>query len=376
MKEFIFDRLVDRENICDLEAEKNQLKNLIKQKQNIVLYAQRNYGKTSLVKNVVMDDFRKENKKSFIFFVDLMGVKDLDSIVLRLKHGLENSIKESFPIKNLINSISGFFTNLKTTVSIDAGTGIPNVSIESANHKSKKNISIEDVFLNIEEIGKKVPTLIVLDEFQDIALVEEAEGLFRNAFQQLKSVPIIVLGSKKHLLKNIFAIPAAPLANFGKDIVIEPIDYRKYHDYIKERFAQKKLKIDEEDSKYLQDLMQRQPEAINLLCYEIYQANKGKKIDKQLIAVAVQEVLNQRNKRFETMLSSFSNAEEKVLVNIAKEQIILQPQGKDFIAKVGLTARAVKINIDKLMNRGIIDFEESGYYLCDPLLALYLRNFR
>lgn len=375
MKEFIFDRLVDRENICDLEAEKKQLKKLIKQKQNVVLYAQRNYGKTSLVRNVLIDDFRKENKKSFIFFVDLMGVKDLDSIVLRLKHGFENSIKESFPIKNLINSIGEFFTNLKATVSIDAGSGIPSISIESTN-ASKKKISIEDIFLNIEKISRKIPTLIVLDEFQDVALVEEAESLFRNALQQLKSVPIIILGSKKHLLKNIFTIPKAPLANFGKDVVIEQIDYQKYHDYIKERFAQKKLKIDKKDSEYLQDLMQRQPEAINLLCYEIYQANKSKNVDRSVIAAAVQEVLNQRNKRFETMLLSFSNAEEKVLINIAKEQIVLQPQGKAFVAKVGLTARAVKINIDKLMDRGIIDLEESGYYLCDPLLALYLRSFR
>jgi len=374
MKEFVFDRLVDRENICDLEAEKKQLKKLIEQKQNIVLYAQRNYGKTSLVKNVVMDDFRKKHKKSFIFFVDLMGVKDLDSIVLRLKHGFEHSLKESFPVKSLIKSIGEFFTNLKATVSVDAGTGIPNISIEPAN-TSKKRISIEDIFLNLGEIGNKIPTLIVLDEFQDVALVSEAESLFRNAFQQLKSLPIIILGSKKHLLKNIFALPKAPLANFGKDVVIEPIDYKKYHDYIKERFSQKKLKIDEKDSKYLQDLMQRQPEAINLLCYEIYQANKGKKIDKQLIDLAIESILNQRNKRFETMLSSFSSAEEKVLVNIAKEQSVAQPQGKDFISKTGLTARTVKANIDKLMNRGIIDLEE-GYYICDPLLALYLKNFR
>lgn len=375
MKEFVFDRLVNRENICDLEAEKKQIKKLIEQKQNIVLYAQRNYGKTSLVKNVIIDDFIKEHKKSFVFFVDLMGVKDLDSITLRLKHGLENSIKESFPLQNLISSIGEFFTNLKATISIDAATGIPNISIEPTN-ASRKQISIEDIFLNIGKIGKKVPTLIVLDEFQDIALVPEAESLFRNAFQQLRSIPIIILGSKKHLLKNIFAIPKAPLANFGKDVVIESIDYTKYHNYIAERFVQKKLKIDEQDSKYLQDLMQRQPEAINLLCYEIYQANKGKKITKQIIVATVQEILNQRNKRFETMLLSFSSAEEKVLINLAKEEIISHPQGKDFIAKVKLTARAVKINIDKLMNRGVIDLEEGGYYICDPLLALYLRNFR
>jgi len=374
MKEFIFDRLVDRENICGLELEKKQIKKLIDGEQNIVLYAQRNYGKTSLIKNVIMEDFRKEHKKSFVYFVDLMGVKDLDSIVSRLKHGLEHSIKESFPIKNLANSIGEFFTNLRATISIDAGTGIPSVAIESANVR-KRQITIEDIFLNIGEIGKKMPALIVLDEFQDISLVPEAESLFRNAFQQLKSLPIIILGSKKHLLKNIFALPKSPLANFGTDVVIEPIDYNKYHNYINERFAYKNLKIDEKDCEYLQDLMQRQPEAINLLCYEIYQNNKSQKIDKKLIAETLEKILNQRGKRFETMVSSFSSAEEKVLIGIAKEKEVMQPQGKAFTSKVSLTARTVKANLDKLMNRGIIDLE-GGYYVCDPLLSVYLRNFR
>jgi AAA+ ATPase superfamily predicted ATPase len=59
MLEFTFDRLIDRENICDLEAQRKLLEKLINQKQNIVLYAQRNYGKTSLIKNVIIDDFRK-----------------------------------------------------------------------------------------------------------------------------------------------------------------------------------------------------------------------------------------------------------------------------------------------------------------------------
>lgn len=375
MKEFIFDRLVDRENICDLEAERKQIKKLVEQKQNIVLYAQRNYGKTSLVKNVIMEDFRKKNKKSFVFFVDLMGVKDLDSITSRLKHGLEQSIKESFPIKSLANSIGGFFTSLNPVISYDAAIGIPTVRLEPGS-QIKKPITIEDIFRNIGEISKKMPTLIVLDEFQDVALVKEAESLFRNAFQQLKSLPIIILGSKKHLLRNIFSMPKSPLASFGKDVVIESINYDKYHDYIIERFAKKKLKIAREDSKYLQDLMHRQPEAINLLCYEIFQGNNDKKIDKKIISEALQQILVARRKRFETMLDGFFASEEKVLIGIAKENRVSQPQGKNFISKVELTAKSVKSNINKLMDRGILDVEADAYYICDPLLSLYLKYFR
>ncbi len=374
MKEFIFDRLVNRENICGLENEQKQIKKFIDQGQNIVIYAQRNYGKTSLIKNVIMEDFREENKKSFLFFVDLMGVKDMESIISRLKQGLEQSIKESFPLKSLANSLGEFFASLNPVISYDAGTGIPSVRIESGGAIRKK-ITIEDIFQNLDLISKKIPTLIILDEFQDIALIEEAESLFRNAFQQLKAAPIIILGSKKHLLRNIFALPNSPLAGFGKDVVIEPIDYEKYHDYISERFAKKKLKISPEDSQYLQDLMNRQPEAINVLCYEILQENQSIKIDRKIISSALQQVLVGR-KRFETMLANFSVSEERILIEMAKENKVSQPQGKDFTAKVKLTARSVKTNIDRLMDQGIIDLEGGEYYICDPLLGVYLKYFR
>jgi len=380
IKRFIFDRLVDRENICGLEKQRSQINKLVKQRQNIVLYAKRNYGKTSLVKNVIMDDFRQKYKKPFIFFVDLMGVKDIDSIKFRLKSGLENSIKEAFPIKNFANMIGDFLSNLKLSVSFESSEFSPTISLESLEYVDSE-ATIEEIFVSLDNISAKFPTLIVLDEFQDISLIDEAESLFRNAFQQMESVPIIILGSKKHMLRDIFAMPSSPLANFGHDVGIEEIEYSKYHKYIAERFTQKKLKITESNAQFLQNIMQRQPEAINLLCFEIYQGNQGKTIDKQIILRALDQLLDQRNKRFEVMLYSFSKAEEKILIAIAKNDWITKPQSKDFSAQVDLTPRAIKMNIDKLIDKAMLEIEDGSiadarYSLSDPLLKLYLQRFR
>ena len=380
IKKFIFDRLVDRENLCALDKQRNQINKLVKQRQNIVLYAKRNYGKTSLVKNVIMDDFRHKYKKPFIYFVDLMGVKDIESIKFRLKSALENSIKEAFPIKNFANIVGDFLSNLKLSVAFESAAATPVISLESLGDDDNTS-TIEEIFRSLNNISEKFPTLIVLDEFQDIALIEEAESLFRNAFQQMKSVPIIVLGSKKHILRDIFAMPNSPLANFGHDVVIEEIEYQKYHQYILERFAKKKLKISSSNSRFLQDLMQRQPEAINLLCYEIYQSNHATIIDKTIILRALDQLMDQRNKRFEVLLYSFSKAEEKILTAIAKNEWITKPQSKDFSSQVDLTPRAIKMNIDKLIDKAVIEIEDgpifdARYSLSDPLLRLYLQRFR
>ncbi len=375
MKEFIFDRLVDRDNICDLEKEKEQIQRLIDDKKNIIVYAQRNFGKTSLVKNVIIEDFRRKHKKNFVFFADLMSVKDMDSICLRLKSALENSVQESLPAKSIFDNIKGFFKNLRPVAYVDNMTQDVKFSLESTNAHTK-NIQIADIFESIAQIGEEYPSLIVIDEFQDVALIDEAESLFRNSFQQITNIPIIILGSKKHLLKDIFALPRSPLANFGQDVVINPIDYEKYHEYILERFASKKLTMNKENSTYLQDLMQRQPEAINILCYEIFHNNNDLEVDKTVINKAIQSILEQRNKRFEVLISSLSIAKEKILIAIAKNDNFEKLQTKEFTSLVDLTPRSVKSNVSDLMNQGLVDVEDNKYYVCDPLLKMYLKVFR
>jgi AAA+ ATPase superfamily predicted ATPase len=374
MKQFIFDRLIDRENICGLKQEVKQLQKLVDGKQNTLIYAPRNFGKTSLVKNITIEDFRKKHKKSLVFFVDLMGVRDIDSITLRLKNALETSIRATFPVKNILSGVASYFTNLKIEMDIDVMDLKPTIKISPKNNKSK--LSIGDIFATINKINQDIPSLIVIDEFQDVALIDEAESLFRNAFQQIQNLPIVILGSKKHLLKNIFALPKSPLANWGKDLTINPINYEEYHQYVTERFKQRKLKINFEDCQYLQDVMQRVPEAINILCYEICQNHEKKNIDQKIIKQTINQILDVRRKRFETMLAGFSIAEEKIATGIARENQVSQPQSKDFTAKTNLTARSVKANIDKLMDQGIIDFDDKSYHLCDPLFGWYLREFR
>ena len=62
--------------------------------------------------------------------------------------------------------------------------------------------------------------MIILDDSQDIVRVEESEARLRNIFQNI-NIPVIVLGSKKHILADIFVKPRALPVNFGNDVVIK-----------------------------------------------------------------------------------------------------------------------------------------------------------
>jgi AAA+ ATPase superfamily predicted ATPase len=53
MKRFIFDSILDEENICNLENEKHKIMKGVDSGLKLLVYGKRNTGKTSLIKNVV-----------------------------------------------------------------------------------------------------------------------------------------------------------------------------------------------------------------------------------------------------------------------------------------------------------------------------------
>lgn len=374
MKHFIFDRLVDRENLCNLTKEKDQLLRFIEKKSNVVVYAPRNFGKTSLLKNVVIEDFRKLHKKSFVFFADLMGVKNLSSIIGRLMNSFERSFNESFLVRNLFENIKTFLFMLKPEVSIDSITGNPAITLGIS--PDKKEYSISYVFHLISEISKKIPVLIVIDEFQDIVSVDEAQALFRSVFQEMDGMPVILMGSKRHLLGDIFSLPDAPLYSWGIDIEISPIPYNEYHIYINDRFSMKDNNLAYNESVYLQNLMHRIPEPVNIICQQIIDTYDNSEITEDIINNSLKQILNNRESRYETQIQGFSESEEKILTELAAIETIEKPQSKVFIAKTGRTSRTIGKVFNKLMQTGIIEKTGTYYRISDPLFMFYLKYYR
>ena len=375
MKGFYFDTLLDAENICNLDRERALLLKGIDRGKKLVVYGPRNFGKTSLVKNVVIPDFRKKKKGAFVLFADLMEVKDLDAIHHRIGLSFQTSFAESFPGRNLLETARRFLKGLRPEISIDPLTSQPTLTI--AADPSSNRLTLSKIFDVIKkEIAGTVPVLIVLDEFQDIAFVPEAQGLFRQAFQELQGVPMVLMGSKRHILSRMFSVPKAPLASFGEDIEFHPIPYEKYHAYILERFQQRRLIIDLEVATVLQDALFRIPEAINIVCDFLHANLEKQALGRQEVFDAIGKVVASRRSRYEELLALLTLKEEAVLVAVAKAGVVRQPTGREFLRTVPVSQGAVKKILDHFLDKSIIDRSEAGYRINDPLFHYFLRRYR
>ncbi|MCY4482992.1 MAG: hypothetical protein OXC12_08965 [Spirochaetaceae bacterium] len=374
MKQFVFDRLVDSENICNLQREQQVLRDAVASGHNMVVYGPRNYGKTSVVRNITIEEFRRTGGRRFVLFADLLGVRSMQSLTRRLSGSLQRSFAASFPVRSLLDNASRFLGALRPEIALDPQTGSPSLSLHTRETEPSRNL--QTLWDHIAGITEEVDSLIVLDEFQDVAFIDEAAAQLRSCLEGLGATPILLLGSKRHMLADLFAAPGAPLSAWGSDLEFLPIRHDDYHRYMEERFRPHGLTIPREVAATLQDEMQRVPEAINRLCAQILELHQAVEIDQAMVRAALVKLLENREGRFAAYLSAFSGTDESVLTEIARRERVAHPQSKGFLANVGLSSRTVALSVKRLWDRGVIEHVAGSYRMADPLLAAYLRQYR
>ncbi len=99
-------------------------------------------------------------------------------------------------------------------------------------------------------------------------------------------------------------------------------------------------------------------------CFFLYilKNNKGFEVTLEMLLISIEHVLFYRQGRFE----------ENILISLAKQGFTLSPQSKLFVETTNYTARIVGKTFTKLVDEGVVDKEEMGYYVSDVLLKLML----
>ena len=206
----------------------------------------------SVLRNITIEEFSRTRKRHFVLFADLLGVRSVQSLARRLATSLRRSFAASFPVRSLLESASRFLGALRPEIALGPQTGSPYLSFYTGEPESAR--SLQTLWDHIAGIAEEVDSLIVLDEFQDVALIDEAPGQLRPCLEGLARRPYCC------------SVPSAPLSAWGTDLECRPIPHDEYHRYMEERFSPRRLTISREVSADLQDDMQRVPEAINRVC--------------------------------------------------------------------------------------------------------------
>lgn len=370
MNPFKYGTVVEDRSFINRKKEIAQIKDDLLNGNNIILYAPRRYGKTSLIKHI-LKDLKKSGVKTV--YLDFFQVYSLENLIhLYASNIMANS---GFSLKKIIKSLKTYIRGIMPSIGLDDG-GKPILSL-SYDAKIPKEYSLLDVLDLPKKLnGKKEKWVVVFDEFQEINRLngEIIEKQFRSIIQLHSEIAYIFMGSKTHMVLNIFADRTRAFYNIGKIQRLNKILAQEMIDYMEKEFKRGdftfKNGIFEKVLSYTDNI----PYYNQYLASQIWQLAKDleKTIDEELIEKAVNQILDNQSDYYYTLFDQLTAYQRSVLHAFLLEQENIY--SKEYTQKYGLssvssTQRAVK----RLIELDIIDKIENKHVFSDPFFPRYLR---
>jgi AAA+ ATPase superfamily predicted ATPase len=215
------------------EKEIKQIKADLLNGTNIILYAPRRFGKTSLIIKV-LNQLKKEGAKTV--YLDLFQVDALEDFIrLYVSKIMENC---GVSIKKILKKLSTYIRGIKPAISTQGEQF--NLSI-SHDAKIPMAYSLMDALDLPKKLKKKNEKwVIAFDEFQEINHLngEIIEKQFRSILQFHQDIGYAFLGSKTHMLLNMFADKSRAFYNIGKIQKLNKIPKQEMIDHLEKKYQE------------------------------------------------------------------------------------------------------------------------------------------
>ena len=221
---------------------------------------------------------------------------------------------------------------------------------------------------------------IIFDEFQEINKLngDNFEKQLRAVIQNHINVSYIFLGSKSHLLMEMFNSNSRALYNAAKLISLRKIDRKTFSDFIVSRFAMTGIAINQEIAELIVSKAHNIPYYVQYLAAQVWQLVRisNLPVSSDTVADAVDRILDNQGDYYFMILESLSLYQRAVLkaVSTGQENIFSQDYHQNHnLSSISSTQRALKSLIDK----SVLEKEDDKYSFADPFFFhwMQLRGF-
>ncbi len=174
----------------------------IRSRQHVIIFSQRRFGKTSLVWRVL----EEAGKEGLVpVYVNLYPVTALQEFIEAYAKSIAGTLSTYEKATKLMREL---FTRLYLSMGVDS-SGNPqwNVGFD----RSRKLESFDEVVSSLENYlqKKKKHGVVVFDEFQQILETngDKIQRRLRTAIHTHRHITYLFVGSKKHLIHDMFSNP-------------------------------------------------------------------------------------------------------------------------------------------------------------------------
>ncbi len=268
---FTFGDLALDEAFTDREEELHELVSDMRNGQNVLVFAPRRYGKSSLVLRAAQ---LAEARKALVGYCDLMKTPTKERLAAALAKTIYTDIAS--PVGHAFERAADLFRGLRVrpSMEVDPQDGSLRFGFQPGRRKGDIDETIERLLELVGELAaeRKRRVVMVFDEFQEvIALDGRYPNLMRAVFQTQPEVSHVYLGSKRHLLERIFNDKNEPFWRSAKQLELGLISPEKFAPFLRDRFAATGKGIDELALGRLLEVTGGHPYATQELAYFVWE---------------------------------------------------------------------------------------------------------
>jgi|LNAP01.1.fsa_nt_gb hypothetical protein len=369
MNPFSYGTVVKGENFYDREEESKRIVDTLGDGNNLVLYAPRRFGKTSLVFNAI-EQLKKQDYICIYF--DFMPVFSPESFVRLYAKALssQQSNLQKFA-KTFISTVK----NIRPVLGLGQ-EGKLEFSIDFANEKVDETIVSQLLDLPEMMAGKNQRILIFFDEFQEVEKLKDInfEGLLRSKVQQQQHVNYLFFGSKTHIMQAMFNNKNRAFYHAASQMTLGYLPEKDTVDFLQRNFSKKSVHISEEIAQYIISVTANIPHYIQLLAAEIWQnVETGTNITQDMVDKSVLRVVDMKSDYYVEMFDHQSKSKKQFLLALCSSGKNIFSE--DYIRRYRLPSYAtLQRAASGLINDGIIDRMGSEYFISDPFFKLFLKR--
>lgn len=370
---FRFGSIVSGKFFYNREEELLRIKHTLAGGNNITLYAPRRYGKSSLVKKALNE---LEQEGFVTVYLDFMSVYSHETFIVNYAKVIANSQHAS--LENTVKKIAKFISGIIPSVNFDS-SGMPSFSLSWIEGKDKEQTLRDIIDLPEKLANDNTKWIIAFDEFQEVTKLngDNFEKLLRSCIQKHQNVSYLFLGSKTHLLQDMFNNKNRAFYNAAMVMGLDKIDHSKSVDYLKSRFATSNINIDNNNADYLLSTVDNIPYYIQFIAHEIWQSlilTDRNTLVMDDIDKAVENVLKLKSDYYWELTNRQTAYRKKILSALShnvKELFSKQTSTKYNLGAASTTQKALEAFIED----GIIERSSGKYEFSDPIYKLFVNRF-
>ena len=367
---FVYGKEVSKENFCNRENEIKEISRDIENSQNVLIFSQRRFGKTSLIKRVFEE---LDPKEVIIVYADLYPVITEEDFIRIYSKAISGVITRGMKAK--ISDLLSVFKRLRPVFSVDpSGQSSFSVDIQD----SEIVPFTEDVLegLNRYVKSKKKKAVVCFDEFQQIGQLktDRLEKQMRSILQTHEEISYIFMGSKKHLIRDMFNSPNRPFYKSAKSFPLGKISNVELSKFIMGKFKRSGKKISESLIDKIIAECESHPYYVQYLCHTLWE-NALDKVDisQKDLHESVATMLMRESSTFEAIWDALTQKQKQLLIALSASEGHDKIFSADFLREYGLgSASTVQRTVSTLIDRDLVDKTNDIYSIMDMVFKRWV----